>query len=111
MGPVEKGKVPFGVFFVLGPGEQREVRLAWRLAPGTVEEYKDGWRYQLLVQKQSGTAAIPLQVTVSLPPAARLGATSPEPFSVQGNDVNFDLVLGMDQSIEIMFQTGDAGGS
>jgi hypothetical protein len=111
MGPVEKGKVPFGVFFVLGPGEQREVRLAWRLAPGTVEEYKDGWRYQLLVQKQSGTAAIPLQVTVSLPPAARLGATSPEPFSVQGNDVNFDLVLGMDQSIKIMFQTGDAGGS
>ena len=108
-GPVEKGKVPFGLFFVVGPGEEREVRLAWSLPPAAVEEFEGGWRYQLLVQKQSGTPSIPLRVTVLLPPSAWLVAASPEPSGVGADTVTFDLFLGIDQSIEVLFQSGDAG--
>jgi hypothetical protein len=103
VGPVENGKLTYGLFFVLAPGEQREVRLAWQLPPGTVEEEAGRWRYQLLVQKQAGTPAIPLRVIVTIPSGFRLLASKPEPSDVAGDVVSFALSLATDQQVEILF--------
>jgi hypothetical protein len=110
VGPVEKGKSVFGLFFVLGPGEQRDVRLTWRLPPGTVRVGADGIEYELLIQKQSGTAGIPLRVEIELPPGAGLLAATPDPASVEAGVVGFDLSLTRDQRIEVVYQDGGAGG-
>jgi hypothetical protein len=104
IGQAEKGKTVFGLFFVLGPGDEREVRLAWKLPVGVAREDADVWRYQLLVQKQSGTPPIPLRVTVSLPHGAQRLASSPEPSVVHAEAVTFDLSLGVDQQIEVVFR-------
>ncbi|MFN2184610.1 MAG: DUF4012 domain-containing protein [Anaerolineae bacterium] len=106
IGPVEKGKIPYGLFFVLAPGEEREVRMAWRLTPGTVEQEADRARYRLLVQKQAGTPATPLRVTVTLPPGAQLLSSSPEPAEVAGNLLSFFLLLETDQQIDLSFAPG-----
>ncbi|MFN2218087.1 MAG: DUF4012 domain-containing protein [Anaerolineae bacterium] len=106
IGPVEQAKIPYGLFFVLAPGEERELRMEWQLAPGTVEQEADRARYRLLVQKQSGTPAIPLTVTVTLPPGAQLLSSSPEPAEVAGNLLSFSLSLETDQQIDLSFAPG-----
>ena len=105
---VEKGKAAFGLFFALPPGEQREVDLSWQLPARVVQREGSAWRYHLLVQKQSGTPAIPLHVTVTVPPGASIVGTRPVPSSVQEETVAFDLSLALDQVIEVTFQDGDA---
>jgi hypothetical protein len=106
----EKGKAAFGLFFALPPGERREVDLSWQLPTGVVQHEAGEWRYRLLVQKQSGAPAIPLQVTVTVPPGASIVGTRPVPTSVQGESVAFDLSLAADQVVEVEFKEGDAGG-
>jgi hypothetical protein len=104
--PVEHGKVPFGLFFVLEPGEQRDVHLAWELPYGTIQREGDSWRYRLLIQKQAGTPAIPLRVTVGLSSGVQLVATEPDPSSIQGNELTFELPLATDQQVELTFREG-----
>ena len=103
VGPVENGKVPYGLFFVLEPGEQREVRLTWKLPPGTVDVDEDQVHYRLLVQKQSGTPAIPMTLTVTEPSGYRILSSSPEPAKVSGDLVSFSLTLVTDQEFDITF--------
>ena len=102
-GPAEKGKVAHGLFFALAPGEQREVRLAWRLAPGAIEKNGDQVRYRLLVQKQSGTPAIPLRLTVTAPAGTRVLVSTPEPAEIVGDELRYSLSLATDQQIDISF--------
>jgi hypothetical protein len=106
--PLDRDKAAYGVFFVLEPEEEKEVRLAWQLASGVVQKEADGWHYQLLVQKQSGAPPIPLKVTVSLPPSSRLVMAEPEPHVVQDNALTFQLSLAADHHVEIVFH--DSGG-
>ena len=103
-GLVERGKASFGLFFVVPPGEARDVRLRWQLPVGIVYHSQDGLHYRLTVQKQSGAPAIPLRVAVHLPPAAQLVTATPQPFGVQGGAVAFDLSLATDQEIELVFR-------
>jgi hypothetical protein len=102
-GPVENGKVAHGLFFALAPGEQRDVRLAWQLAPGAIEKKEDQVRYRLLIQKQSGTPAIPLRLTVTVPAGARVLSSTPEPAETAGDELRYSLSLATDQQIEISF--------
>jgi hypothetical protein len=100
---VETGKVAHGLFFAVAPGEQREVRLAWRLAPGATEKKDDQVRYRLLVQKQSGTPAIPLRLTVTAPAGTRVFSSTPEPAEMAGDELRYSLSLATDQQIDISF--------
>lgn len=106
VGPLESGKVPTGLFFVLAPGEQRDVHLAWQLEPGAVVKEGETWRYRLSVQKQSGTDAIPLQVEVTLPSGTRLVSANPEPSNLVGDTASFALSLAVDRQIDIIFVPG-----
>lgn len=103
-GPAEKGKSAFGLFFVVPPGEARDVQLGWQLPMGIVTHDQDGLHYRLTVQKQSGTPAVPLTVVVQLPPGAQVVEAIPEPAGIQDGAVSFDLSLATDQQIEIAFR-------
>ena len=104
--PEEGDKGAFGLFFDLAPGQEREVRLAWQLPAETAHSMDGKWHYRLLVQKQSGSLAIPLRVEITLPPGSQIVATSPEPLSAQENVLIFATRLSEDQIIEILFQDG-----
>ncbi len=103
-GPVEKGKAVFGLFFVVPPGEARDVQLHWQLPTGIVTHDQDGLHYRLTVQKQSGTPAILLRVVVDLPPGAHVVESIPQPAGIQDGTISFDLSLATDQQIEIVFR-------
>ncbi|MDH7487794.1 MAG: DUF4012 domain-containing protein [Anaerolineae bacterium] len=59
--PGERGTQVFAGFFVLAPGEEREITLSYDLPP----QVTAGRVYRLRVQKQPGTLALPLRVQVS----------------------------------------------
>jgi hypothetical protein len=103
-GPVEKDKKALGLFFVVAPGEERLVEIAWEL-PASIVRQEDGtWRYQLLVQKQSGVPPIPLEISVVLPPDAHVVAMSPDGATTLGTVVTLASALGMDQHFELVFE-------
>lgn len=110
--PEESGKAVFGSFFVLPHGQQIETRFVYQLPRATLQRVDGGWRYRLLAQKQAGTHAIPLHVTLALPPGASVqsaelsegaystSATHPsEPSSVV-----FDVTLERDWLFEVVFR-------
>jgi hypothetical protein len=103
-GPVEKGKTVFGLFFVVPPGEARDVQLQWQLPKGIVTHGQDGLHYRLTVQKQSGTPPILLRVAVHVPHDAYVVRATPEPAAIQVGEVMFELSLTTDQQIEIVFR-------
>jgi hypothetical protein len=58
---------------MLERGEEKEVRFEYDL-PGAVIQKEAGglWTYRLFWQKQPGTAPIPTQITLVLPPGATI---------------------------------------
>jgi len=104
IGPPEKGKEVFGTFFVIPPGESKEVRFAYELPSGILERTGDAYRYSLLIQKQPGAKALPVQVTVELPTGAKLVAAEPEPSAVEGHIVRYQVSLATDRRIELIFR-------
>jgi hypothetical protein len=104
IGPVEKGKTVFGLFFVVPPGQARDVQLQWQLPKGIVAHGQDGLHYRLTVQKQSGTPPILLRVAVHVPHDAYVVRATPEPAAIQVGEVMFELSLTTDQQIEIVFR-------
>ena len=103
IGPPEKEKEIFGTFFVVPPQESKEVRFAYELPSGILESTGDAYRYSLLIQKQPGTMALPVQVTVELPLGTELLAGEPEPSAVEGNILQYQLSLATDRRIELVF--------
>jgi len=103
IGPTEKGKDVFGTFFVVPPKESKELRFAYELPSGILESRGDAYRYSLLIQKQAGTKALPVQVTVELPTGTELLAGEPEPSTVEGNILQYHLSLATDRRIELVF--------
>jgi hypothetical protein len=102
VGPPEKGKEVFGTFFVVPTQESKEIRFAYEL-PDILARTGDGYRYSLLIQKQAGTMALPVQVTVELPPGAELVAAEPQPIAVEGDTLRYQLSLVTDRRIEVVF--------
>jgi hypothetical protein len=90
----------FAVYLVLPPGERREVVLEY-LLPGAATA---GDRYTLGVQKQAGTVALPLQVTIEgsgLRPAAGEGLTPSEAAAgrlIYRTDLRVDRTIAVDLS-------------
>lgn len=113
--PEESGKAVFASFFVLPTGKETETRFVYQLPQGTLELTDTGWRYQLLVQKQAGTSAIPLRVTLTLPPGSEVQSVAlpgwahdrptvqrPEPTTLV-----FETTLERDRFFEVLFKMAD----
>jgi hypothetical protein len=104
VGPVEAGKNVFATFFVVPPGEEREMVFQYQLASDILEREGSTARYLLLVQKQPGTLAIPLHITVTLPPGSEVLSTQPEASSLTEGEVEFQADLLVDREFEVVFR-------
>jgi hypothetical protein len=113
--PEEHGKAVFATFFVLPTGDETETRFVYRLPEDTLEWTDMGWRYRLLVQKQPGTRAVPLRVTLSLPPGSDVQSVSlpgevhdaatvhqPDPTTVV-----METTLERDRVFEVLYRLAD----
>jgi hypothetical protein len=108
--PQEKGKAVFASFFVLPRGQETQTHLVYQLPPATLERVEEGWRYRLLVQKQSGTKAVPLQVTLTLPPGANVVSAEPAARYPEPSKVVFRTTLATDQTFEVIFNASEGEG-
>lgn len=104
IGP-ELGKMAFGRFFPVRPGEARIVEFSYA-TPGVVRALADGsFTYHLYIQKQPGTRAIPLNIEFHLPERAQATALTLDGETVSGLIVETDLRT--DRIIELRFSLGD----
>lgn len=89
--------------FVTAPGEKAQLVFEYQLPEAILR--RDGvFVYNLLVQKQAGTEAIPLYVNVRLPEGAKLIQAEPHPFNAEGGLVRFYLPLQTDRRLHLSFQ-------
>lgn len=98
----EAAHAEFGQFFLLEYGKQLQTRLQYTL-PNVVTSSGLARRYTLYLQKQSGTDGLPVRVSVSLPPQARLVSASPAPAAVSGATLEFALSLKVDVALEVIY--------
>jgi len=89
---------------VVPPGERREMVFQYQVPPQTLERKGSTTRYRLVVQKQPGTHAVPLRISVTLPLGAEVLSTSPGASSVTGADVVFETDLLVDREFEVVFR-------
>ncbi len=101
---VEGDKRVFGAFFVLAPGEEREISFSYSMPPDILE----GGRYSLLVQKQPGTLSHPLDVNLELP--VEVERAEPAPLVEQDNALKYQAHLVKDQTFTVSSTlTGTSG--
>jgi len=101
--PLEGGKAVLSQFFAVAPGQRQEISFQYDLPFETLQE-GGGGRYQLLIQKQPGTLAVPVHLTVTIPTPARIIATQPQPTRVLANVVEFETVLSTDRRFELVWR-------
>ena len=104
VGQVDRGLTSFEELLLVSGGESRSVRYAYALPAGVVWESRQGHTYRLQVQKQAGTSALPLAVTVKLPSGSRLLGAEPTPAGVHDEQLTFDLSLRTDAHVEVHFR-------
>ena len=102
--PGEGETTAFGAFFVIAGGESRELAFAYDLPPSVVQHNGTQSRYRLSMPKQAGTDAIPLEVRVRLPSAARAVASWPKPTSIDQDELIYELSLQTDQRVELQYE-------
>jgi hypothetical protein len=108
VGPVEAGKNVFATFFVVPPGEEREIAFQYELPSDTLQREGSTARYTLLVQKQPGTLSVPLHVTVSLPPGSEAMSAQPSATSLTYLEAEFETDLRVDREFEVVLWLEEA---
>ena len=93
----------FGTLLVVPGGETRETAFDFSLPPSIVSNNGDGnWAYTLTVQKQPGTKAPPLDITIILPFVSQFVDANPEGVFVE-NSWHFEGDLRKDVEITLFF--------
>ncbi|MBN1978303.1 MAG: DUF4012 domain-containing protein [Anaerolineae bacterium] len=99
----EAGKTVFAQFFVVEYGQALTTRFEYDL-PQVVQTGDGQHSYTLLIQKQGGTDATPVSVTVALPPNVTLLTATPPPKTTDANTLTFDLQLAADVLVEVTYE-------
>lgn len=92
----------FGTFMVVPAGQENETRIDYTLPSWVMTRRGEEQIYRLAFKKQPGTNAIPLQVSISLPPGATLVSAS-DGFEQDGDVITFNRRLNRDQFFEVIF--------
>jgi hypothetical protein len=90
-------------FFVVEYGQTLTTRIEYDL-PQVVQSQGRQHSYTLLIQKQAGTDATPVSLTVILPPNADLLAATPLPQVIDGDTLTFNLRLETDVIVEVTYR-------
>ncbi len=73
--------------------------------PSTITKINDATnQYQLILAKQAGIPAHPVEVTVQLPQGTNLAFAEPKPSSISGEEVTFEIELDSDQGILVRYK-------
>jgi hypothetical protein len=99
----EAGKTVFAQFLVVEYGQALTTRFEYDL-PQVVQADDGQHSYTLLIQKQGGTNAAPVSVTVALPPNTNLLTATPPPKTIDANTLTFNLQLATDVLIEVTYE-------
>jgi hypothetical protein len=91
----EQGQTVFATFLVVPAAESKTLRFTYRLPKW------EGQEYRLLVQKQPGTSADPLQVKVVLPEGAGVLSSEPQPSEQRQGVCSFALHLQTDRVLTL----------
>ena len=90
----------FGNYLLMAPGPSN-LTYDWTV-PGAATQSAGVWTYQLTVQRQPGTSAIPVAINVSLPPGAQIVSTSATKTGDQA--VSLNTTLTSDVSLEVRYR-------
>ena len=106
----EESKAVFGGFFVVPPGQTREVRFSYRLSDHIVDQILGG-EYDLLVQKQAGTGKVPLRVAASLPSGVITIRREQGNAWISPAGWDYETLLETDRRIHVQLRKTNPGGS
>ena len=103
--PLEGGRSVLATFLLVPMGAELETAFDLHLQPHVIRAAEGGaTAYALTLQKQPGTSADRVHLTVSLPSEARLLASDPPPTGVSGATVQFDLQLRTDMTVRLVYR-------
>ncbi len=98
----EFNKTSFGTFICVEPGESKTLHYKYKLPNTITEQFKNN-TYDLLVQKQPGTSAYPLTISINLKNKPK-AVFKPDEFSLPDNHtVQIDTTLSQDKNISIRY--------
>ena len=103
VGPPEQGRNVFATMLLVRPSETLETRYAYTLPPSIWVARGPQPEYALLIQKQAGTEATPVQVQVRLPEGWTLIRSEPAPASQTASTLEYALTLETDQVLRLTF--------
>jgi hypothetical protein len=107
---IENGWMVWTAFFALEPGREQTLTFDYELPAAVLSREGHGSvRYHLRVQKQPGTEAVPLQLTLTLPPDAQLVHTEPIAIGQEpGPSLRITADLRLDSEFEVVYQGGSS---
>ena len=98
----ENGTQSFGTLVVVPFSTTITTTLQYVLAPGALAVAQGQTTYTLRLQKQAGTGAVPIDISVRLPPGAVVRSASP-PGRQQGDIWRLALALQQDMTLQISY--------
>ncbi|MDO8616026.1 MAG: DUF4012 domain-containing protein [Dehalococcoidia bacterium] len=99
---LEDGKASFGRYVALPAGAQAEARFVYDVP--AVAGVSSGGEYKLLVQKQPGSAALPLAITVRPPEGARVVSMWLDGRRLEGNPPAVETDLSRDRELVVRYE-------
>jgi hypothetical protein len=95
----ESGRTVFATTFLLGTGQARRIQFTYRLNLSDL-----GKGYELLVQKQPGTEALPLRVTIAPPTGSTPAAARPDGWVWLEGTAVWQGDLGQDRELALVWE-------
>lgn len=91
----ESGRKVYGFWMILDPQQTKTVTIKYKIA----DAYNKG-NYHILIEKQAGTGAIPLEASFELPTGKEITGFSPN-LQIDGNSLILKSDLNRDKELEI----------
>ncbi|MBN2391229.1 MAG: DUF4012 domain-containing protein [Anaerolineae bacterium] len=97
----EAGKTVLATFFVLPPGQRAETRMIYLLPPDVIQQKEETLHYRLYVQKQGGKLAVPIQVSLYLPPDTTAIHSNIPYARAADNDTHIIYILNLETDLQL----------
>ena len=102
---VEAGRASFGSYFALPAGEVASLAFQY-LTPAVLQACEPNCEYRLLLQKQSGTRAMPVAVTLHVPPGAKVIGLTLDGEALPRDSLVIRTDLSRDRELVLTFKPG-----
>ncbi len=99
----EAGKASFGRYLPLPSGKQATLAFSYEV-PAAVTVSKGVYEYRLLIQKQAGTKAMPLEVSVSLPDGASVESVALDGERLEARPLRIEGELERDTELVVRYR-------